>query len=159
MNQLIELYKINPEVNFGGVPTSVVEKYPDRYFQFKTVEEFTDDLFNDGWRFYSYRPYSSVDYPEFLASEQEDLDKQFNEDPVEQVDRKQYYDIKRRVGAIETKLRSQHLRSLLGVFKIPSLWHKPKDVTLDHQLMGWNDNRNLSDSPSDSMWTEPVEIY
>jgi len=159
MNQLIEVYKINPEVEFGGVPTSVVEEYPDKYFLFKTVEEFTDDLFNDGWRFYSYRPYSSIDYPEFLASQQEELDKEFNEEPVEQVDRKQYYDIKRRLSAIETKLRSKHLRSLLGVFKIPSIWHKPKDVTLDHRLMGWDNDRELSESESDSMWIEPVEIY
>ena len=148
MDQLIVLVKYTNQDNLF---------YLDPIF--KTVEEFTDDLFNNGWRFFSYQPYSTIDYPEFLASQQEELDKEFNEDPVEQVDRKQYYDIKRRVDAIETKLRSQHLRSLLGVFKIPSLWHKPKDVTLDHQLMGWDDDRNLSDSPSDSMWTETVEIY
>ena len=159
MDQLIELYKINPETNFGGVPTSVVEENPDKFFLFKTVEEFTDDLFNDGWRFYSYRPYSSVDYPEFLASEQDELNKAFNEEPVEQVDRKQYYDIKRRLSAIETKLRSQQLRSLLGVFKIPSIWHKPKDVTLDHRLMGWSDDREQSQSEAESYWIEPVEIY
>jgi len=159
MNQLIELYKINPEVEFGGVPTSVIEENPYKYFLFKTVEEFTDDLFNDGWRFDSYRPYYSIDYPEFLASQQEELDKEFNEEPVEQVDRKQYYDIKRRVEAIETKLRSRYLRSLLGVFKIPSIWHKPKDVTLDHRLMGWDNDRDLSESESDSMWLEPIEIY
>lgn len=126
---------------------------------FKTVEEFTDDLFNDGWRFFSYQKYSTIDYPEFLASQQEELDKEFNEEPVEQVDRQQYYDIKRRLSAIETKLRSKHLRSLLGVFKIPSIWHKPKDVTLDHSLMGWDNDRNLSESESDSMWLEPIEIY
>ena len=159
MNQLIELYKINEKVSMVSLPTFDMEINVEPPYQFKLVEEFTDDLFNDGWRFNRYVKYSSINYPEFLASEQEELDKSFNEEPVEQVDRQQYYDIKRRVNAIETKLRSRHLRSLLGVFKIPSIWHKPKDVTLDHRLMGWNDDREQSQSPSDSYWVEPIEIY
>lgn len=164
MNRLIELYKINPEVSIDSVPTSDVEiadlylKY-DNPFIFKLVEEFTDDLFNEGWRICSFVKYSSIDYPEFLASQQEELDKEFNEEPVEQIDRQQYYDIKRRVNAIETKLRSRYLRSLLGVFKIPSIWHKPKDVTLDHRLMGWSDDREQSQSEAESYWVEPIEIY
>jgi len=159
MNQLIELYKINEKVSMVSLPTFDMEINVEPPYQFKLVEEFTDDLFNDGWRFNRYVKYSSIDYPEFLASEQDELDKSFNEEPVEQVDRQQYYDIKRRVNAIETKLRSRHLRSLLGVFKIPSIWHKPKDVTLDHRLMGWNDDREQSQSSSDSYWVEPIEIY
>jgi len=159
MNQLIELYKINEKVSMVSLPTFDMEINVEPPYQFKLVEEFTDDLFNDGWRFNRYVKYSSIDYPEFLASEQDELDKSFNEEPVEQVDRQQYYDIKRRVNAIENKLRSRHLRSLLGVFKIPSIWHKPKDVTLDHRLMGWNDDREQSQSPSDSYWVEPIEIY
>jgi len=159
MNQLIELYKINEKVSMVSLPTFDMEINVEPPYQFKLVEEFTDDLFNDGWRFNRYVKYSSIDYPEFLASEQDELDKAFNEEPVEQVDRQQYYDIKRRVNAIETKLRSRHLRSLLGVFKIPSIWHKPKDVTLDHRLMGWNDDREQSQSSSDSYWVEPIEIY
>jgi len=159
MNQLIELYKINEKVSMVSLPTFDMEINVEPPYQFKLVEEFTDDLFNDGWRFNRYVKYSSINYPEFLASEQEELDKSFNEEPVEQVDRQQYYDIKRRVNAIETKLRSRHLRNLLGVFKIPSIWHKPKDVTLDHRLMGWNDDREQSQSPSDSYWVEPIEIY
>jgi hypothetical protein len=159
MNQLIELYKINPEVSMVAVPTFDMEDNVEPPYIFKLVEEFTDDLFNDGWRFCSYVKYSSIDYPEFLASEQDELDKAFNEEPVEQVDRQQYYNIKRRVDAIETKLRSQHLRSLLGVFKIPSIWHKPKDVTLDHRLMGWSDDREQSQSSGESYWVEPIEIY
>ena len=159
MNQLIELYKINEKVSMVSLPTFDMEINVEPPYQFKLVEEFTDDLFNDGWRFNRYVKYSSIDYPEFLASEQDELDKSFNEEPVEQVDRQQYYNIKRRVNAIETKLRSRHLRSLLGVFKIPSIWHKPKDVTLDHRLMGWNDDREQSQSPSDSYWVEPIEIY
>ena len=159
MDQLIELYKINEKVSMVNVPTFDMEINVEPPYQFKLVEEFTDDLFNDGWRFNGYVKYSSIDYPEFLASEQDELDKSFNEEPVEQIDRQQYYDIKRRVNAIETKLRSRYLRSLLGVFKIPSIWHKPKDVTLDHRLMGWNDDREQSQSPSDSYWVEPIEIY
>jgi len=159
MNQLIELYKINEKVSMVSLPTFDMEINVEPPYQFKLVEEFTDDLFNDGWRFNRYVKYSSINYPEFLASEQEELDKSFNEEPVEQVDRQQYYDIKRRVNAIETKLRSRHLRSLLGVFKIPSIWHKPKDVTLDHRLMGWSDDREQSQSSGESYWVEPIEIY
>jgi len=162
MDQLISLIKDLPLVE----NKSQYEMISQVDWECKLVEEFTDDLFNEGYRLNKdmkgnpvYVKYSSIDYPEFLAQQQEELDKSFNEEPVEQVDRKQYYDIKRRVNAIETKLRSRHLRSLLGVFKIPSIWHKPKDVTLDHSLMGWNDDREQSQSPSDSYWVEPIEIY
>lgn len=148
MDHLISLVK--------DLPVSSVFEFHN---EFKLVEEFTDDLFNEGYRFNRFVKYSSIDYPEFLAQQQEELDKSFNEEPVEQVDRKQYYDIMRRVGAIEAKLRSQHLRSLLGVFKIPSIWHKPKDVTLDHRLMGWDDDREQSQSSGESYWIEPIEIY
>lgn len=35
-----------------------------------TVEEFSDDLFANGYRFVSYIPNSQVDYPELYASQQ-----------------------------------------------------------------------------------------
>ena len=162
MDQLISLIKDLPLVE----NKSQYEMISQVDWECKLVEEFTDDLFNEGYRLNKdmkgnpvYVKYSSIDYPEFLAQQQEELDKSFNEEPVEQVDRKQYYDIKRRVNAIETKLRSRHLRSLLGVFKIPSIWHKPKDVTLDHRLMGWDDDREQSQSSGESYWVEPIEIY
>lgn len=159
MNQLIELYKNNPNVTMLAIDEFNCEVPLEHPYLYKLVEEFTDDLFDDGWRFNGYIKYSSIDYPEFLASQQEELDKEFNEEPVEQVHLQQYYDIKRRIGAIETKLRSQHLCTLLNVFKIPSIWHKPKDVTLDHHLMGWSDDREQSQSDAESYWVEPIEIY
>jgi 6-pyruvoyl-tetrahydropterin synthase len=45
----------------------------------KIVDEFTDDLFNDGWRFSKYLKNSEVNYVNWIANEQDELDKKFNE--------------------------------------------------------------------------------
>ena len=45
----------------------------------KIVDEFTDDLFNDGWRFSKYLKNSEVNYVDWIANEQDKLDKKFNE--------------------------------------------------------------------------------
>lgn len=45
----------------------------------KIVDEFTDDLFNDGWRFSKYLKNSKVNYVDWIANEQDESDKKFNE--------------------------------------------------------------------------------
>lgn len=47
----------------------------------KVVSELDDTLFNQGYRFVRYVKFSEIDYPEWLAQQQDELDKLNNEPP------------------------------------------------------------------------------